>query len=142
VKDFKLNISSLGWLVKELTNLITSNPNKSFRVKVVGWKESRSLSQNALYHKWLSEISKQAKIDGKEFSSEIWAEYFKNYYCPKKIIEMPAGKPVTVTTTTKLDTGEMHHYLTRIEAWAQQKGYLLTIPIDCEYLKLIEQQER
>jgi len=141
MKDFKLTISSLGYFIQELTKLITDNPNKAFRVNVVGWREKRSIDQNSLYWKWLTEISKQARIDGRTFKPDVWHEYFKKYYCPVTTIEMPAGEPSEIISTTKLDTGEMHHYLNKIERWAQDKGFRLTIPECCEYRELLERQD-
>ncbi len=141
MKDFKLTISSLGWFISELTKMITSKQNKAYRVCVVEWREKRSLSQNALYHKWLDEISKQARVNGKLFSVDVWHEYFKKYYCKPTVIDMPAGEPVTIITTTKLDVGEMHHYLNKIERWAQDKAFTLTIPLNCEYRELLERQD-
>ena len=141
VKDFKLTISSLGFFIAELTKMITTNPNKAWRVTVKGWRESRSINQNSLYWKWMAELSKQAKIQGKVFSGEVWAEFFKKYYCPSKSVEMPLGESSEVKTTTNLDTGEMHHYLNNIQAWCMQEGYHLTIPSDCEYQQLIDKQE-
>ncbi len=67
MKDFKLTFNSLGYFIQELTKLLTDNPTKKFRVNIVGWKERRSLDQNSLYWKWMSELSKQAKINGQVF---------------------------------------------------------------------------
>jgi hypothetical protein len=142
MKDFKLNFNSLGFLVAELTKMITSAPNKAYRVNVVGWREKRSLSQNSLYWKWMAELSSQAKVNGKKFSGEIWAEFFKKYYCPSKSVEMPLGESSTTKTTTNLDTGEMHHYLNNIQAWCMREGYSLTIPSDSEYQQLLDKQEQ
>jgi len=111
VKDFKLTFSSLGYLVQEITKLLTSNQNKSFRVNIVGWKEKRSLSQNNLYWKWMGELAKQAKPNGKRFDGEVWAELFKSHYCPEKTIDLPFGEQSIFKSTTKLDTGEMHFLL-------------------------------
>ena len=141
IKDFKLNVSSLGFFIAEITKMIMSSKDKSWRVTIKGWRESRSISQNSLYWKWMAELSKQAKVNGKEFSGEIWAEFFKKYYCPSKSIEMPLGESSEVKTTTNLDTGEMHHYLSNIQAWCMSEGYHLTIPSDCDYQKLIDKQE-
>ena len=55
---------------------------------------------------------------------------------------MPAGEPITVITTTKLDTGQMNHYLNKIELWAQDKAFTLTIPSDSEYQQLLDKQEQ
>lgn len=142
MKEFKLTFNSLGFLVAELTKMITSAPNKAYRVSVVGWREKRSLSQNSLYWKWMAELSSQAKVNGKTFSGEIWAEFFKKYYCPSKSVEMPLGESSTTKTTTNLDTGEMHHYLNNIQAWCMREGYSLTIPSDSEYQQLLDKQEQ
>lgn len=137
MKDFKLCANSIGLLIQSIWKL---DLNKAYRVNIVGWRESRSISQNSLYWKWLTEISNQAKIDGQKFKPDVWHEYFKKYYCPAKLIDMPAGPPSEIISTTKLDTGEMHYYLNKIEYWAQDKAYTLTIPIECEYRELLERQ--
>lgn len=141
MKDFKLNVNTLGEFIGYLTKMIMSN-DKSYRVIIKGWRESRSLSQNSLYWKWMTELSKQAIINGGTFSDEVWAEFFKKYYCPSRVVEMPLGESSTIKTTTKLDTGEMHHYLNNIQSWCMQQGYHLTIPDNCEYQQLINEQER
>lgn len=109
------------------------------RVKITKSK-GRSLSQNALYWMWLGEISKQAKVNGGVFDPEIWHEYLKKYFCPEKTIFMPAGANIAVKSTAKLDKPEMHHYLNKVEQWAQGHKISLTIPIDCEYAQLLEAQ--
>ena len=141
IKDFKLDVSSLGGFIAEITKMIMSSKDKSWRDTIKGWRESRSISQNSLYWKWMAELSNQAKIDGNEFSGEVWAEFFKKYYCPDRVVEMPLGESSTIKTTTKLDTGEMHHYLSNIQAWCMREGFHLTIPSDSEYQKLIDKQE-
>jgi hypothetical protein len=40
-----------------------------------------------------------------------------------------------------LDTGEMHIFLTKVEAWCAQFGLALTIPHGCEYQQLRDKQE-
>ena len=140
MNDFKLNKSSLKWFISEITS--KTGDGNSFRVSIKQWRDKRSLNQNSLYHKWLAEISKQAKVNNNSFNSDTWHEYFKRYFCPKKTIQMPAGEPVTVATTTKLDKGEFTFYLMKIEAWAMEKGFYLTIPENCEYANLIEEQDR
>lgn len=105
---------------------------------MVRWKDKRSIDQNSLYWMWMNEVSEQAKINGKMFEPELWAEIFKKYYCPEKVIELPFGEQQTIKSTTKLDTGEMHHYLNQIEAWCMSQGFMLTIPESSEYKKLID----
>lgn len=138
MKDFELNARTIGLFIQELWKL---DLTKSWRISLVSWRKSRSLSQNSLYWKWMSELSKQAYVNGKQFDGETWAEFFKKYYCPDKVIVMPLGEDITIKSTTKLDAGEMHHYLNKIQAWCMSEGYSLTIPESCEYQKLLDKQD-
>lgn len=138
MKNFKLNASSIGSFIQELWRL---DLTKSYRVNVVGWRERRSNDQNSLYWKWMAELAKQAYVNSKQFDGETWAEFFKKYYCPDKQVDMPLGPPTIVKSTTNLDTGEMHHYLNKIQAWCMSEGYSLTIPQDSEYQKLLDKQD-
>ena len=141
VKELKLNLTSLAFIVGELTKMISGN-DKSWRLTIVEWREKRSLSQNSLYWKWLAEIDKQnpLKVVNSEYSgAELWHSVFKKFYCPERIIT--DGKTEMVIVSTKLlDVGEMHHYLTHIEHWAMNRGFKLTIPINSEYQELINRQ--
>ena len=139
--ELKLNLSSLGFVIGELTKLISGD--KSYRVSVKEWREKRSLSQNSLYWKWLAEIDKQNPlklVNSSNSGAELWHEVFKKFYCPESVIT--DGKTEMVIVSTKLlDVAQMHHYLAQIEVWAMNRGFKLTIPIDSEYMKLIEQQQ-
>lgn len=141
MKDLKLTLSSLGWLVTELTKLL-KNSNKAYRVNVVEWREKRSLSQNALYWKWLTEIDQQnpLKVDGSKIQgNELWHEVFKKYYCPVKNITN-GENTLPVKSTKMLDIGEMTFYLNRIEQWCIDRGIALTIPETSEYYQLMQSQ--
>ena len=91
---------------------------------------------------WLNEISNSAVVNDEKFDSETWAEYFKKYWCPEKVVALPAGGQVSIKSTTRLDTGEMHHYLTKIEQWALGHMIELTIPEPSEYRQLQQKQEQ
>ena len=138
MKNFRLTANSIGLFIAELWKL---DLTKAYRVTIVQWREKRSNDQNSLYWKWMAELSKQAHVNGKKFSGEVWAEFFKKYYCPDKLIDMPLGEASTVKGTTNLDTGEMHHYLNKIQAWCMLEGYSLTIPENSEYRQLLDKQE-
>jgi len=101
MKGFKLTSNSIGLFIQELWKL---DLTKAYRVTVVGWREKRSNDQNSLYWKWMGELAPQAKVNGVKFSSEIWGEFFKKWYCPEKAINMPLGEPFIVKRTTKLVT--------------------------------------
>ena len=142
MKDFKLTFSTIGCLVVEATKLLQSG--KVYRVSIKEWRQSRSLSQNSLYWKWLAEIDKQAplKIDGSSVKgSELWHELLKKYYCPVKNITN--GENILPVKSTKiLDVGEMTFYLNKIEGFCIDRGIGLTIPETSEYYKLMEYQVR
>ena len=138
MKNFRLTANSIGLFIAELWKL---DLTKAYRVTIVQWREKRSNDQNSLYWKWMAELSKQAHVNGNKFSGEVWAEFFKKYYCPDKLIDMPLGEASTVKSTTNLDTGEMHHYLNKIQAWCMSEGYSLTIPENSEYQQLLDKQE-
>ncbi len=143
MKEFKLTLGTLGYFVAELTNLL-KNTNKPQRVIIKEWRETRSLSQNALYWVWMGQISEQRplKCDSGAFkSSELWHEVFKKYYCPVKNITN-GEKSLPVQTTTLLDVGEMTHYLNKIESWCMDNNIKLTIPESSEYYQLMEIQNK
>ena len=140
MKDFRLNMGSLGTLVTELTKLLSTN--KTYRVNVVEWREKRSLSQNSLYWKWLTEINQQSPLmieDSNLDGGELWHEVFKKYYCPVKNITNKE-KILPIQSTKLLDVGEMTFYLNKIEQWAMDRGLRLTIPEDSEYAQLMQYQ--
>ena len=131
MKNFKLTANSIGLFIAELWKL---DLTKAYRVTVVQWREKRSNDQNSLYWKWLGEIAKQQSVSS---DPEIWHEIFKKYYCPEKII----NEHISIKSTKKLDLGEMHFYLNKIERYCMDRGYLITIPDDCEYQQLIDKQD-
>jgi len=131
VKDFKLTVNSIGLFIQEIWKL---DLTKAYRVSVVQWRESRSTSQNSLYWKWLTEICKQWDVTN---DPEIMHEIFKKFYCPEKVI----NEHITIKSTKKLDVGEMHFYLNKIECFCMNRGYLITIPDNSEYNQLKEKQD-
>ena len=131
MKDFRLTVNSIGLLIQTIWKL---DLTKAYRVNIIAWRERRSNDQNSLYWKWLGEISKQQTISN---DPEIWHEIFKKYYCPEKVI----NEHITIKSTKKLDLGEMHYYLNRIEMYCIDRGYLITIPCDSEYRDLQAKQD-
>ncbi|APC46244.1 putative DNA base-flipping protein [Pseudoalteromonas phage PHS3] len=140
IDKFKLITTNRDSLIQQLDVMLSLN--EAVEVVARPWKVKRSLSQNSLYWCWLNEISDQVTVSDKKHNAEIWHEYFKRYFCPVKIIAMPAGDDLEVRTTKKLDTGEMHFYLNRIEQWAMDKMIKLTIPAACEYQQLRDKQNK
>ena len=99
-------------------------------------KKSRSLNQNALMWKWLGELAEQIKKkSGESYSTDDLHEYFKARFCPAKELRF-GEKVIYATSTTRLDKGEMHHYMNQLHEWSVNAGFKLTTPDDCEYRKL------
>lgn len=140
MKDFRLNMGSLGVLVTELTKLLVNG--KTYRLSCVEWREKRSLSQNSLYWKWLAEINQQVPLQIEDSSidgPELWHEVFKKYYCPVKNITN-SEKSLPIQSTKMLDVGEMTFYLNKIESFCIDRHIKLTIPEDSEYSQLMQSQ--
>jgi hypothetical protein len=146
VREFKLTLSSLGCLITELTKLLQST-GKTYRLTIKEWRESRSLNQNALFHKWVGELSKYLIAGGRKdsdfkFCKRLLKGTFLGY---EETTDTNAltGKLETITElkhTSDCDTGEMTHFMNKCYEWCVSIGLLLTIPEDSEYSKLMEKQ--
>lgn len=98
-------------------------------------QKKRKLDQNAaLWAGPLRDISEQAWLDGKQFSAETWASYFKvqllpEQYDPELCLESyrkwdvdPAGDRVLVGSTTQLTQKGHAQYREAIEAFGASLG--------------------
>lgn len=71
----------------------------------------------------LNEISEQIKPQGKAYSSETWAEYFKERFLGCDEVVLPNGKTRNIPrSSTSLDVEDMSTYITRIEVWFVEHG--------------------
>ena len=114
-------------------------------VEIYGEKEKRSREQNKLYWKWLEIISKETG-DTKEDLHERFkrtfllpilcredAEFEQAINAIKKSraelgdeYEIIARQIVGLCSTTQLTVSQFTEYLTQIERWAAEQGYVLT----------------
>ena len=98
-------------------------------------QKGRSLSANALM--WagpLNDIATQAWVHGKQYSTLIWHEYFKEKFLPelpdpkqvkegyKKYEETPDGRRVLVGSTNKLTKHGFNLYIENIYAYGADLG--------------------
>lgn len=96
--------------------------------------KARKLDQNALM--WsgpLSDIAEQAYVRGRQFSAEVWHEFYKREYLPeefdpelckegyRKWAYMPNGERTLIGSTTQLTVRGFAQYLTKVEAYAAQE---------------------
>lgn len=116
-----------------------SNESKPIKLTIKSCS-NRSLNQNSTYWMWLGELSRQIKLKTLEsYSTDDLHEWFKNKYCPDKVITL-GKQSLNVKSTRKLDTGEMHFYMNQLFEWAVNAGFKLTVPIESEYRQIMERQ--
>lgn len=107
-------------------------------------KEVRSPSQNKLM--WASansDIAQQAWMNGRQYSEDMWHEYFKEKFMPEandpeinvlvknpdeylKWDETPEGKLKCVASTTKLTKKGFSDYIENIYALGNELGVMFT----------------
>ena len=92
--------------------------------------QKRSLSSNALYWKWMSEMAVHFNKRGGAFSAEEIHDVMRFRFLgteePRVI-----GKtelPPQLVSTTSLSVEQMHEYMSKIEAFAADNRCWLTIP--------------
>ena len=129
-------------VVRRMVALIENLPVDAVRpleVVIREEKRKRSLDQNRLY--WagpLRDIAEQAWVQGRQYSSEVWNEYFKREFLPdpdhddfddshvkdgfRKWSDMPNGLRVLVGSTTGLTVRGMAAYLEQVYAYGASFG--------------------
>jgi NinB protein len=92
-----------------------------------GRKQTRTTLQNARLWVIYNRIAERAvDRDGRVFESDVWHEYFKQLYLGKVDIELPDGRIVTRSISTRtLDVAEFGDYMTAVEVWAGERGIYL-----------------
>ena len=103
----------------------------------------RSLSQNALAHKWFGELSAWLISKGKDFATPEWVKAAMKStflgYVEVVDTDVITGKKTTrseLRHTSSLDTGEMKLFMDMVYGWALDRGVMLTIPDNSEYKQL------
>lgn len=103
----------------------------------------RSLSQNALAHKWFGELSRWLIGNGKDFATPDWVKAAMKStflgYVEVVDTDVITGKKTSrqeLRHTSSLDTGEMKLFMDMVYGWALDRGVMLTIPDNSEYRQL------
>lgn len=97
-------------------------------------KSKRSISQNALYWEWMSQMGVFFSRNGIKMDKEKSHELMQHTFLGYREWTTPKGELIrTLKTTTALSVGEFSHYLSQIDAWAAEKGLMLTRPEDNDY---------
>jgi len=111
------------------------DPLRPLQVVIREEPKKRKSDQNALMFAGpLRDISEQAWLDSRQFSIEIWHEYFKRQLLPEtydaelclesysKWAVDPAGDRVLVGSTTQLTVAGMARYIEQIHAFGANLG--------------------
>ena len=103
----------------------------------------RSLSQNALAHKWFGELSAWLISKGKDFATPEWVKAAMKStflgYVEVVDTDVITGKKTSrqeLRHTSSLDTGEMKLFMDMVYGWVLDRGVMLTIPDNSEYRQL------
>ncbi len=129
-------------VVRRMVDLIENLPVDAARpleVVIREEKRKRTLDQSALY--WagpLRDIAEQAWVQGRQYSAEVWHEYFKREFLPDpycsdcdgshikdgfaKWAMTPKGTNVLIGSTTGLTVRGMAAYLERVYAYGASLG--------------------
>ena len=110
----------------------------------------RSLSQNAISWVWYGEISRWLLSRGDQYSyatpqwvHDAMCHTFLGY---EDVVMIDVVSKERATTsrlkgTSSLDVGQFKLYLDLVYAWCLEKGLMLTIPEDCEYMILCKMED-
>ena len=86
----------------------------------------RSTQANALYWALLHEIAEAVRPAGQAYSAEVWHTYCKSRFLGCDEIALPNRKTMTIPrSSADLDASEFADYLSRVEAWAAERGVFL-----------------
>lgn len=109
-----------GAVIQALSML---NLEKPWVIEIKRKTKKRTLSQNALYHKWVGIFAVETGNDHDDMH-----EFFKAKWCPVKAIEL-AGETCEIRSTKKLNTQEMTAYMDKVYAFiVGEFGILLPLP--------------
>lgn len=130
-------------LLKLIVNLPIDSENP-LEIVIREKQVKRKPDQNAMM--WagpLKDIAEQACVDGRQFSAEVWHEYFKKEFLPevndpdlhelvtdpenwKKWDFGPDGERVLVGTTTRLSKKGFARYTMQLEACGSNLGVMFS----------------
>lgn len=91
---------------------------RPLRVIVTEDEKKRNNEQNKrLWKAVYEQIAEQAWVDGKQFSKDVWHEWYAGKYMPKIEFVMPDGEIVMRRkSTSELTVSEFSEYMQRVEA--------------------------
>jgi hypothetical protein len=108
------------------------DPEHPLEVRIKPHKAKRSLAQNALFHKWMTEVSRKwAEATGKHVEPRVWKEYFKRLFLGEEYHEVNGMKWTETRHTSDLSVKEMSQFMHDVDQFcAAELGILLSHPED------------
>ena len=98
----------------------------SDRCPSCGRKQRRSPPANAYYWSLLHEIAEKVQPSGEAYSADTWHQYAKSRWLGADDMKLPNGKTLTMPrSTANLSVDEFNDYVTKVEAWAAERGVYL-----------------
>lgn len=135
--------------INDLAALQAAIRKKGFPCNVAITGASRSLPQNALFHKWCEcaaqffvSMGKTTFATGAPMNMENMKRNLKLTFLGEEVIRDINLKTGEVTEryelrhTSGLSKGEMHSFMTCIDVWATEHGIYLPHPEDSDYMKM------
>lgn len=116
LKPFNVTESNLPVLVIKLQELLKEYP-ATLQVVIKERSSDRSLEQNARLWDLYTSVGEYLGYTAQEMHELM--SY--NFLSTNKMVG--DKHIITITSTTKLSTGEMTNYMTKIEAWAANLGW-------------------
>lgn len=96
-------------------------PSGDWVLKLEKKVRQRGLSQNALLWVWMEVLSKEwAEATDDHYTKEQWKEFFARKFLP---VTGPDGE-IVGGSTSALTTEQMTEFLTKIQAYAEEKWYI------------------
>ena len=144
----KFNMQGQYWLIKKTEDV--SRVLDNIREWAASWDYSaplaiqprkytnpRSLSQNALLHKWFGEIADHFESKGVDINADKAKSLMKlKFLGTEDIVIRNTTIPNQLKSTSKLDKGEMMRFMDQVSDWASDHGVVLSMPADSEYMRL------
>jgi hypothetical protein len=111
------------------------NEEKPLEVVIQQHTKQRSLDQNSLYWKRVTEIAEQAWIEGRQYSKEAWHQYFVSEIMPTKITDkkgkerlkfenVPMCTKVAYVSTSNLSKESFGEFIEAITAFGSGIGVI------------------
>lgn len=131
-----------SYLKNKIDSLLSAD--KAVAVKVEEYKPPRSLSANALYWMWMSELETHFKQKGRAETKDdmhtLMRHKFLGWHEERLIGKTKIAR--TLRSTARLNKSEMCYYMQQVSAWAAEVGCYLTDPIESDYREFLNKQNR